>query len=203
MTDQFKKIHPGAMSGMTGPLGGRGSKASPPRKRTRPQKERRKKPRPTKTAKPESSMKTEKKEKVTTVSPKKLNKIADKIEVEEAGYLPKVNLQTKRDAKRIEREDTNRRRRQNKELKASNRNTEVLSRHQQESTQSRSNSIKSISGNVKSSRNDIVEFNRQVKNPKNSPEILENKAKNARILKKLKAKREKERQKKKTIWNRR
>ena len=45
MTDQFKKIHPGAMSGMTGPLGGRGSKASPPRKRTRPQKERRKKPR--------------------------------------------------------------------------------------------------------------------------------------------------------------
>jgi len=63
MTDQFKKIHPGAMSGMTGPLGGRGSKASPPRKRTRPQKERRKKPRPTKTAKPESKMESRKKDK--------------------------------------------------------------------------------------------------------------------------------------------
>ena len=77
MTDQFKKIHPGAMSGMTGPLGGRGSKASLPRKRTRPLKERRKKPRKKdKTAKPESSMKTKKK---YTVSMRRLIEAQDKV----------------------------------------------------------------------------------------------------------------------------
>jgi hypothetical protein len=77
MTDQFKKIHPGAMSGMTGPLGGRGSKASPPRKRTRPQKERRKKPRKKdKTAKPKNDMKTKK---LHTVSMKRISEAEKKV----------------------------------------------------------------------------------------------------------------------------
>lgn len=98
MTDYFKKITPGIMSGTTGPLGARGGKPSRPRKRKRPQKERRKKPRKDKTAKPKSSMTTKKGEQRVGAIPGEKFFHGTRTEIGEGGDYGGIHLGTRKAA---------------------------------------------------------------------------------------------------------